>query len=310
MLTFENVSKSFKDDFWKKPKTVVKNLSFSIKEGSLCGFLGANGAGKTTSIKATLGFIKIDSGNISFDPVMGKTSRDIKSNIGYFPEAPYFYPHMTGREFCQYLGKLQSISSSEIKKNMNYWGDRLSISFAFDRKIRGYSKGMLQRLGFVSTLIHNPKFIILDEPLSGLDPLGRREFKDILIDCNKRGVTVFFSSHIVSDVEEICDSLVVIRQGELFYSGAKDSLINNQNLKDYRVSFTSEKDFSLFGEGLKIYHSLGKSHQAILSVDKKEDFISKLHQDGGSLQELVLERLSLEEIIYQSRNSKSGGASL
>jgi ABC-2 type transport system ATP-binding protein len=279
-------------------------LSFSIKEGSLCGFLGANGAGKTTSIKATLGFIKIDSGNISFDPQMGKSSREIKSNIGYFPEAPYFYPHMTGGEFCEYLGKLQSISIEKIRERMEYWGDRLSISFAFDRKIRGYSKGMLQRLGFVSTLIHAPKFIILDEPLSGLDPLGRREFKDILIDLNKNGVTVFFSSHIVSDVEEICDSLVVIREGELFYSGAKESLINNQTSKDYRVSYSVPNELVGFEEGLSIYNSSGNSHQAILSVEKKEEFITRLHQAGGSLQELALERLTLEEIIYKSRNGE------
>lgn len=300
MLTFENVTKSFRDDFWKSPKEVVRNLSFDVKEGSLCGFLGANGAGKTTSIKATLGFISIDSGKISFHKDMGSNSKEIKSNIGYFPEAPYYYPYMTGREFCYYLGKLQSISTNQVEEKMKYWGDRLSISFAFDRKIRGYSKGMLQRLGFVSTLIHNPKFIILDEPLSGLDPLGRREFKDILIDLNKAGVTVFFSSHIVSDVEEICDSLVVIREGELFYSGNKDNLINQQTSKDYRLSFSLDKNYEEFGEGLEVYHSIKNVYKAKLSIEKKEDFLKFLNQHNGVLHELVLERLSLEEIIYQS----------
>jgi ABC-2 type transport system ATP-binding protein len=304
MLNFDNVTKSFREDFWKKPKEVVKQLSFSVSEGSLCGFLGANGAGKTTSIKATLGFIQIDSGNISFNPKMGRGAEEIRSNLGYFPEAPYFYPHMTGKEFCEYLGRLQSVSTSLIRERMITWGDRLSISFAFDRKIRSYSKGMLQRLGFVSTLIHNPKFIILDEPLSGLDPLGRREFKDIMIDLNKSGVTIFFSSHIVGDVEEICDSLVVIRQGELFYSGPMEALINNQTSKNYRVAFSSDSEPMQMGDYIKVYNKLSNTYQALIPVDKKEVFLKDLYEKSGDLQELVLERLSLEEIIYKTDQEK------
>lgn len=306
MLKFEHVTKSFQDDFWKKPKKVVNDLSFEVVPGSLCGFLGANGAGKTTSIKATLDFIKIDSGKISFSEQLGKTPMEIRSKIGYFPEGPYFYPHMTGRQFCLYLGQLQKIPNKDITQRMNYWGERLSIAFAFDKKIRGYSKGMLQRLGFLSCLIHEPKLIILDEPLSGLDPLGRKEFKDILLELNNKGVTIFFSSHIVSDVEEICDSLVVIKSGELFYSGRTDSLLNTQTSKNYRVAFLGKRVPNDVGDFYKSLKNRDNYHLGVIPKDKKDDFLESLKRENADLQELVLERMTLEEIIYKSK--EAGGA--
>lgn len=302
MLKFQDVTKSFKDDFWKAPKVVVDKLSFEVQEGALCGFLGANGAGKTTSIKAALNFIQIDSGEISFHAKMGSSFNEIRSNIGYFPEGPYFYPHMTGREFCLYLGQLQSIPRSLVLERMSYWGDRLAISFAFDRKIRGYSKGMLQRLGFLSTLIHEPKFIILDEPLSGLDPLGRKEFKDILVSLNNKGTTIFFSSHIVSDVEEVCDSLVVIRSGELFYSGKTEDLLNRQTSKDYRVAFNCSSLPESVASIFEPIQSRENFYLGKVALENKEKFINELNNSNIDLVEFGLERLSLEEIIYKSKS--------
>ncbi len=302
MIKFENVTKSFKDDFWKKPKVVVDDLSFEVKEGALCGFLGANGAGKTTSIKAALSFIKIDSGKISYHPSMGKNFNEVRSQIGYFPEGPYFYPHMTGRDFCMYLGQLQSIPKNIVKERMNYWGERLAIAFAFDRKIRGYSKGMLQRLGFLSTLLHEPRLVILDEPLSGLDPLGRKEFKDILVSLNNKGTTIFFSSHIVSDVEEICDSLVVIRSGALFYSGKTEKLLNSQTSKDYRVAFHSKELSPRLKDIFKQIQEREGFYLGNIPNDKKSDFIEEMNNTNAELIEFGLERLSLEEIIYLTKD--------
>lgn len=306
MIKFEEVTKSFQDDFWKKPKVVVDKLSFEVSEGALCGFLGANGAGKTTSIKAALNFISIDSGKISYDQRMGSSFNEIRSKVGYFPEGPYFYPHMTGRDFCLYLGQLQSIPKHLVKERMESWGERLGIAFAFDRKVRGYSKGMLQRLGFLSTLIHDPKFIILDEPLSGLDPLGRKEFKDILVSLNNKGTTIFFSSHIVSDVEEICDSLVVIRSGKLFYSGKTEHLLNSQTSKDYRVAFKGTNKTEALG---KIFTSIQERDGFFLGTvqkEHKESFLKEITNGDFDLLEFGVERLTLEEIIY---NSKTDGGS-
>jgi len=300
MVKFDTVMKSFQEDFWKKPKVVLDSLSFQVEKGSICGFLGANGAGKTTSLKAMLGFIPIDSGEISFDSEMGSKRDEILSNLGYFPEAPYFYTHMTGMEFCLYLGKLQSVPMSQLTSRIKEWGDRLNISYALEKRIRGYSKGMLQRLGFLTSLLHDPKFVLLDEPLSGLDPLGRKEFKDILVELNNRGVTIFFSSHIVADVEEICDSLVVIREGKLFYSGKTKDLLDQRTAKDLRVSFSShvKPDKSL--KTFKPIKVSGNDYLGTLSEDEKSVFIEYISSSKGNLYEFQLERLSLEEIIYLS----------
>lgn len=305
MLEFYNVIKSFQEDFWKPQKVILDELNFKLDEGALCGFLGANGAGKTTSIKAILGFISIDSGRISFDPSMGKTFNEIKSHIGYFPEHPYFYPFMTGREFCHYLGKLQQVDRKTINENMTSWSKELNIEFALDQKIKTYSKGMLQRLGFVTALIHSPRFVILDEPLSGLDPVGRKEFKDVLVGLNKKGVTIFFSSHIVSDVEEICDSLVVIKDGKTFFNGPKKQLLGQSLTNDFKIGFHlsgSLSDISSF-KSVKV---LKKDQEEIflnVSDSEKDGLIDYMLKQGATLTLLEMEKSTLEEIVYATKGS-------
>lgn len=304
MLEFCDVIKSFQEDFWKPKKVILDELNFTVQEGSLCGFLGANGAGKTTSIKSMLGFISIDSGKISFDSSMGKTFNEIKSHIGYFPEHPYFYPFMTGREFCHYLGKLQQVNTKTINENMVLWSRELNIEFALDQKIKTYSKGMLQRLGFVTALIHSPRFVILDEPLSGLDPLGRKEFKDVLVGLNKKGVTVFFSSHIVSDVEEICDSLVVIKDGKTFFNGPKKQLLGQDITNDYRVGFKKTVNNI---EALKSFDSVkvlrDDEDEIVLNISdvEKDKLIEIMIKEGASLSLLEMEKPTLEEVVYATK---------
>jgi ABC-2 type transport system ATP-binding protein len=210
MITFNNITKSFKTDFWAKPFKALDCVSFTIREGELTGFLGANGAGKTTSIKIMMKFIWQNAGEVIYSNKLGINQMEIFSNLGFVPERPYFYPHLTGREFLSFAGELCKVTRNDLKTAIDKWGEQFQIAHAIDRKVRGYSKGMLQRLGIISSLIHNPKIIILDEPLSGLDPVGRKEIKDALLDLNKQGKTIFFSSHIVSDVEEISIKVLVV----------------------------------------------------------------------------------------------------
>ena len=225
MISFEHITKTFKPDFWAKGFMALDHVNFSIPEGKIVGFLGANGAGKTTSLKILMGFIRATKGKVHFSEKLGKTKREILSQIGYMPERPYFYPHLTGSEFIHYLAHLCDVKNSDLKNRKKYWGEALKIDFAFERKIRSYSKGMLQRLGFLVSLIHDPKIIIMDEPLSGLDPIGRKEFKDAIIKVNKEGKTVFFSSHIVPDVEEVCETVIFLEKGKRIYEGSIDDLI-------------------------------------------------------------------------------------
>lgn len=306
MLKFINVTKSFKEDFWKEGKVVLNDLSFTLEEGSLCGFLGANGAGKTTSIKSLLGFISIDSGEIKFSENLGKSIDEVKAKVGYFPERPYFYAHMTGMEFCLYLGKLQGVAPKKLHENILAWSKKLKIDFALDRKINHYSKGMLQRLGFVSCLIHDPKLIILDEPLSGLDPLGRKDFKDIMVELNRSGVTVFFSSHIVSDVEEICDSLVVISEGKKVYEGKTKDLILESSQLQYKVSLQMNSSFenlkSKFSS-LKLLNENSNTTQVLIEANEKDNLLQEALKSNWVIEEVSKTSPSLEQIIYRTDGS-------
>jgi ABC-2 type transport system ATP-binding protein len=283
MIEFVNITKKFKFHFWSKEFTALDEVSFHIEKGDLVGFLGANGAGKTTLIKILMDFSRQNSGEVKFSQDLGSNLEEIKSKVGYLPERAYLYPYLTGREFLHYVGEIASISTLVIDELINAWADKLQITHALDRRISGYSKGMQQRLGFISVLIHNPKFIVLDEPLSGLDPLGRREFKKILKELNEKGVTIFFSSHVVSDVEEICNKVVFIEKGKLIYQGSIDELILKNTEDLYRVKY--------FDEGkIKIDH---------LGEKAKQDKIKELIARDIDILEIEKERPTLEEIIYK-----------
>jgi ABC-2 type transport system ATP-binding protein len=283
MIKFINITKKFQTDFWVKEYVAVDNISFEIHKGDLVGFLGANGAGKTTLIKILMDFSRQTSGELTFDASMGRDLNEIKANIGYLPERPYLYPHLTGLEFLEYIGKINSIEKEVLKERTVYWSEKLQIAHALNKPTKEYSKGMLQRLGFVSCLIHNPKLLVLDEPLSGLDPLGRREFKKIMQELNRNGVTIFFSSHIVSDVEEICNKVIFIEKGKLVYEGNVDALLMKHSNDFYAIKTIVD----------------GKIEIAHLKSEDKTKYIQDLILKNIEILEIEKEKISLEEIIYK-----------
>ena len=283
MIEFNGITKKFQNNFWDKEFLAVDGVSFKIEAGDLVGFLGANGAGKTTLIKILMDFSRQTSGEVTFDKMMGNSLNEIKSSIGYLPERPYLYPHLTGREFLEYVGSVNSISSSELESLIIHWTEKMQIAHALNKRTKEYSKGMLQRLGFVSCLIHNPKLLVLDEPLSGLDPMGRRDFKKILVELNKSGVTIFFSSHIVSDVEEICNKVIFIEKGKLVYEGNLDSLLMKHANDLYTVK-TLEN---------------GKVETAHLTSEEKNNYLESMLAKKIEVIEIEKEKITLEEIIYK-----------
>ena len=239
MIRLNEVTKIFDKDLFKKKQIVLDKMSYGIKENSITGFLGANGAGKTTSIKIILDFIRPNSGSVDFQKPLGTNLREAILNIGLLPERPYFYANITAREFLNYLGRLSLMSNNDVKCRIEDLAAKLCIGFALDRKIKFFSKGMLQRLGFVSAILHRPKLVILDEPAAGLDPLGRREMKDHIIDLKSEGITVFFSTHIVSDVEDICDRVVFIKNGICEYDGELINLLEEKSQKKMILKYSA-----------------------------------------------------------------------
>lgn len=300
MIEFKNVEKKYQNDFWTKSFKALDDLSFTIEQGALVGFLGANGAGKTTSIKVMLKFIKQDQGQVLYGSELGLNSKSIFSQIGYIPERPYFYPHLTGKEFIEYMGQLSDVPAALISERLRRWSERFGIAFALDRKVHSYSKGMLQRLGFVASLIHDPRLLILDEPLSGLDPMGRRELKQALIELYREGKTVFFSSHIVSDVEEICNKVVFLEKGRLVYDGSIDQLIEKNVKPHYMLSFYDN------GQNILRERLLHRTTEGVctmqVSVDEKDVVIKEILGAKANILSLNPQRPSLEEIIYKIRS--------
>lgn len=296
MISFHEVSKEFKTDFWEKPFRALDNLSFELNPGNIVGFLGANGAGKTTGIKLLLKFIKPTSGNITYHSDLGKNHQEIFKNIGYLPERPYFYPDLTGRELLSYVGQINSLSKNTINVEGKKWSEFLKIDFALDRKLRFYSKGMLQRIGFVSALIKNPSLLILDEPLAGLDPMGRKEFKDVMNLLVKEGKTIFFSSHILNDVEEVSEEVVILKTGKLVYAGNLSDLIKNKSNNKYELLIKKNTEASLDGYSMT---DQGRFHKLSIEESLLPELLSTIVKEDIKIENMKRETPSLEDVIYR-----------
>jgi ABC-2 type transport system ATP-binding protein len=299
MLNLENVTKRFATDLLQKPFVALDNVSFSIPEGSMVGFIGANGAGKTTSLKIALDFIRPTSGRVVFSEKLGKSSREIFRKIGFLPERPYYYPHLKGRDFVLFMGELSSMSRKDILERLPMLAKRFRLDHALDRELKTYSKGMLQRIGFLVTVLHDPQFIILDEPLSGLDPIGRKEMKDIICESHREGRTVFFSSHIVSDVEEICDRAIFLRSGQLIYDGPVQPLLEKHARPLWRVSVVTNNLNLTTPVASKVTLSGGVD---VIEVDfaNKDRLLKEFCNNGVSIMSVEQLKPHLEEIFYHT----------
>lgn len=215
-ISFQNIYKTFRSGFKAYP--VLHDISFKVNKGEIYGFLGPNGAGKSTSIKLLLNFIQPGSGRIYIDDLLvGRDS--FQHLIGYLPETPCFYENLTGLETLAFAGKTSGMEKKEILSAAKRVLHRLNLDHAGDKLIKAYSKGMKQRLGIAMALIHDPEIFILDEPMSGLDPMGRKLISDVILELKQRGKTVFFSSHILSDIEKLCDRIGILNKGKLLYTG-------------------------------------------------------------------------------------------
>jgi len=220
------LTKDYPVGFWlTRTRRSLDHLSLQVEEGEVFGFLGPNGAGKTTTLKLLTGLIFPTAGTAR---VRGRSIDDVAMHreIGYLPEQPYFYDYLTARELLDYYGHFGTFGKTARRERVTQLLERVGLASAADVQLRKYSKGMLQRAGIAQAILHDPKVVFLDEPMSGLDPVGRREVRDIILDLKKQGKTVFFSTHILSDAEMLCDRVAVLAGGKLQGVGAPGEIMS------------------------------------------------------------------------------------
>jgi ABC-2 type transport system ATP-binding protein len=292
------LEKTYSIGFWRKrPKQALRPLHLTVTEGEIFGFLGPNGAGKTTTLKLLMGLMFPTGGTARIldreigDPV-------VKAKIGFLPEQPYFYDYLTAYELLQYYGHLSGIPGGELKNRVKHILERVGLPDAAGVQLRRFSKGMLQRVGIAQAILHDPKVVFLDEPMSGLDPMGRREVRDLIAQLKHEGKTVFFSTHILSDAEALCDRVAIINKGELQGVGAVVDLTSSVHGKVELVWQGSAVPASLRALGAEC-HVTGDTVRAIISEANQDAAIDALRKDLLRLVSVTPVRNSLEDYFMQ-----------
>jgi len=295
VLELQNVHKSFKLGFIPKTKEVLKGISFSVAEGEIFGYLGPNGAGKTSTIKCVLGLIFPDAGTIS---LFGRSPLDPKSKekLGFLPENPYFYDYLTALEFLDFYAQLFGVSKDERTERIVRLLKLVDMERAADLPLRKFSRGMLQRIGLAQALINEPSFVILDEPLGGLDPLGRKEIRDIILSLRDSGRTVLFTSHILQDIEMICDRVAIVVGGRVLSQGRLADLVSEKILfTEITVSGLSAAELAGYGECVSIRD--GRALLKVFSEEKVQAVLDLVRERRGGIHALIPRTHTLEDLF-------------
>jgi len=298
ILSVENIRKSFRSDFARKATEVLHGVSFRASEGEILGFLGPNGAGKTTTIKIILGLLRPDSGRVR---IMGRdiSDRNIKRVIGYMPEKAYFYHHLSLGEFLQFCGRMSGMREGVLQRRIDELIDLAGLSSERDRKLKGFSKGMTQKAGLIQAIIHNPDLLILDEPFSGLDPLGRKLVRDILLKLKDEGKTIFFSSHILPDMETLCDRTCIIRNGRVIREVGMDQLMNvGEDRVEVRVRGCASEEIENMADFIE--KKKKNMNESLITVKKQEytrTVLTRLLSCGADVLSVSAKHATLEDVF-------------
>ena len=243
-VAISGLTKVYPLPFQRQSVVAVHDLHLRVEAGEVYGLLGPNGSGKSTTLKIILGLVSPTQGKTE---IFGRDSRLVESRetVGFLPENPYFYKYLTGRETLRFFGRLCGLRSSALKKRIDELLELVGLTNARDRRLGTYSKGMLQRIGLAQALIQEPKLLVLDEPTAGVDPVGSRDIRDLILDLKRRGITVLLSSHLLAQAQEICDRVGILANGELVREGRLDELIAIENQTELILENASD---ALIGE--------------------------------------------------------------
>jgi ABC-2 type transport system ATP-binding protein len=300
VLKTEHLAKTYAIGFFRKKIRAIQDVNLKVEAGEIFGLLGPNGAGKTTTLKVLMGLIRSSSGHAE---ILGQPvgSLPAKRRLGYLPENPYFYDYLTGLEILIFMGKLFALSRSEARRRAHELLERVGLSHAANLALRRYSKGMLQRIGIAQAILNNPDLVILDEPLSGLDPIGRKDLRALIAGLRQEGKTVVFSSHILSDVELLADRVAIVIKGKTVNSGPLPSLLdarvlNTEVIAHHVTPFLRDElnqrgqVASQFGETICI---------RLEGAEPVDPLIDLIRKHGGSIHAVTPRKESLEDLVVK-----------
>ncbi len=297
VLNVENLHKSFKVGFIPKKREILRGISLSVEAGEIFGYLGPNGAGKTTTLKCALGLIFPDQGQIE---IFGHPHLSLKAKerLGYLPENPYFYEYLTGAEFLDFYARLFKLEKKEKEERIAHLLKLVGLERAGRLQLRKFSRGMLQRIGLAQALINDPELVFLDEPLGGLDPLGRKELRDIIVRLKQEGKTIFLCSHILQDIEMICDRVAILVGGRVINQGALQELVSEKILYT-EVTLSGVPVSDLEGMGEPISSHGGRVMLKVFQEDNVDRLVSLVHDRKGRIHSLVPRTETLEDIFVE-----------
>jgi ABC-2 type transport system ATP-binding protein len=302
ILDVESVNQTFRTGFWMRRVQILHDVSLQVPERAIFGFLGANGAGKTTLIHLIAGLHPATSGRIRIGG-HESTSREARQKIGYLPERPYFYEHLTGAQFLTYFGRLSGMSAPQIRGRIPGVLSMVGMTSARDVELRKYSKGMLQRIGIAQAILHEPEFLVLDEPMSGLDPLGRKDVRELILNLAQQGHTIFFSTHVIPDVEAICDQVALIERGRIKGSGPIRTFLP-ESKTHYEIAFEglSREDVEKF-RFFENIRQIPEGIRAQILAPQVEQVLSALLERRAKILWVNPVRPSLESFFESGRES-------
>jgi ABC-2 type transport system ATP-binding protein len=284
--------------FWRKREKIgLRPLNLSVEDGEVFGFLGPNGAGKTTTLKLLMGLIFPTAGSAN---ILGLPHYDpqVKARIGYLPENPYFYDHLTAEELLEYLAQLSGVEARERKRRVQEMLSHVGLTESSRMQLRKFSKGMLQRVGIAQAILHQPQIVFLDEPMSGLDPIGRREVRDLIQRLKDEGKTVFFSTHILSDAESLCDRVAVIHKGELRGIGEVAELASRVTGQVEILWQGAAATPAIVALGAEV-HATGETVRATLSETQMDAAIDAIRRARARLIAVTPVRSTLEDYFVE-----------
>lgn len=309
VIRVDGVVKDFRPGFGLRRKRVLHGVTFQVHEGEIFGFVGPNGAGKTTTLKILMGLIRPTEGSAS---ILGRdvAESEFRNQIGFLPENPYFYPFLTAREILDFYARLSGVDSSRRAARVDELLEVVNLSYAADSRLRTYSKGMLQRVGVAQALVNDPEVVFFDEPMSGLDPIGRKEIRDILLSLRAAGKTVFMTTHILHDVEMICDRVAIIVKGAIRHQGCiedflPDSTVSTDIVLSQLPADTAtdlEENFSVEMRGL------GDRIEATVLEKQVSEVLDAALTAGARVVSVTPHRSSLEEVFLNAVQEEEEGS--